>query len=1036
MNLTEISIRRPLTVLMVFLGIIMFGFISVANLPVNLFPDVTFPMMFIMTNYPGAGPVEIETQITDPLEKSLGTVNNLDKITSTTSENISMIFMQFSWGTDIDAASNDVRDVLGYLTPYLPDDASYPMIFKLDISQQPVVMYTIGGNINPLELNEIAEDIADRLQRVGGVAASYAMSEALREIQIVLDPLKLKGTGITPDQIMGALQAQNINYPLGNIEAGNKIYIVRTIGQYANLDEIKNTVVGSNNGVPILLSHLAEVGSAASEQTSISRTNGVRSIWGMVQKRTDANTVTVATAVVKELDKIKQDLPPGVQVDLIFDQADFIMRSMKSTANTLILGAILAVIILFLFIGSFRSTLYMAVAIPITVFFALFFMFLFKMSLNIISLGGLTVAIGMVLDNAIVVFEAIFRHKEKGEEPKKAAGKGTKEVSAAITASTLTTVAVFLPLLLVSGLASVFFKPLALTVTFALISSLVVALTIIPMLSTKFGTVKREAKGKGFGTRLGRFYEKMEGIYTRVIQWALKHRLAVVLITVGIFLVSLVGLLGLRLIGTELTPEIDQGEIIINAEMPVGTNMWVTDSAVQKLEQIILEEVPEIDIMSTSIGSGSGGMISLFMSTTGPHAAQIWIELPHREKRTRSVFDIQKDLRSKTIDVIPGLKVTFGQDEFQMFGGGAAIEVKIIGYSREKAQIISDELMEKMNEVEGLVDLKSSFGEGKPEYQLIIDRRKAANFGLTPYQIGAVLRSRLEGVVASQFREQGSEYDIKLMIHRKYRDDLKKVTSMTITTPFGDIPILNFIKDTIAIGPVSIDHENNKRIVTITGSTEGRDMGSVAADVQAIINEIQKPADFVIDMGGGFEEQMNMFKDLGFVILLALVLVYMIMVGQFESFKEPFIIMFTIPLALIGVVWMLFFTGTTINMQSLMGVLLLGGIVVNNAIVYVTYTNQLRRDKGMSLFDSVVEAGRVRLRPILMTALTTSFGLVPMALGIGAGNEIRAPMARSVIGGLLLSTFLTLVFIPVLYTLFERKEETTGKPEKAKIIKE
>lgn len=1017
MNLTEISIRRPLTVLMVFLGIIMFGFISVANLPVNLFPDVTFPMMFIMTSYPGAGPVEIETQITDPLEKSLGTVNNLDKMTSTTSENLSMIFMQFDWGADIDAASNDVRDVLGFLTPYLPDDAAYPMIFKFDISQQPVVMYTVGGDINPLELDEIAEDIADRLQRVGGVAASYAMSEAMKEVQIVLDPLKLKGTQITSDQIIGALRAQNINYPLGSIETGNKIYIARTIGEYDNLEEIRNTVVGNNNGIPILLSQIADVRSSPSEQTSISRTNGVRSLWGFVQKRTDANTVTVATAVVKELEKIREDLPPGIQVDLIFDQADFINRSVRSTAETLIFGAILAVVILFLFLGSFRSTLYIALAIPITVFFSLFLMYIFNLSLNIISLGGLTIAIGMVLDSAIVVFEAIFRHKEKGEEPKKAACAGAKEVTAAITASTMTTVAVFLPLLLVSGLASVFFKPLALTVTFALISSLLVALTIIPMLSVRFKTLKRQA----FGQRLANFYVRVENVYTRIIKWALQHRLIVILVTLGVFVVSLGGLV--PLIGTELTPQVDQGEIIINAEMPVGTNMWVTDSVVKDLEKIIAEEVPEIDIMSTSIGSGSGGMMSLFMSTAGPHFAQIWIELPHREKRARSVFDIQRDLRPKIENIIPGLKVTYGQDDFSMFGGGAAIEIKIFGYNREKAKNISDRLMDTLQTVEGLVSLESSFGEGKPEYQLLIDRRKAANFGLTPYQIGSILRSRLEGAVAGRFREEGNEYDIKLMIAKKYRNDLKKLIAMTITTPVGEVPLQNFIKDTIAIGPVSIDHEDNKRIVTITGSVEGRDMGSVAADVQKIVENLQKPADFIVEMGGGFKEQMNTFRDLGFVILLALVLVYMIMVGQFESFKEPFIIMFTVPLALIGVVWMLFFTGTTINMQSLMGVLLLGGIVVNNAIVYITYTNQLRREQGMSLFDSVVEAGRVRLRPILMTALTTSFGLIPMALGIGAGGEMRAPMARSVIGGLLISTFLTLVFIPVIYTLFERKKK-------------
>jgi len=1014
MNLTDVSIKRPLSISMVFLAIIIFGFISVRNLPVDLFPNVTFPMMIVLTTYPGAGPEEIETQITEPFEEMLGTVNNIKKVTSTTSENISNIFLEFEWGTDLDAASNDVRDRLGFITPYIPEDADLPLIFKFDVSQQPVMMYNISGDIDPLELDQIADDIADRLQRVGGVAASYAMSGTMREIQVVLDPIRLKGTGITSDQVTQVLQAQNINYPLGNVESGRKVYLLRTIGEYVNLEEIRKTVVGSSNGIPVLLSQVADVREQASEQTSISRTNGVQSIWGIAQKRTDANSVNVGNGLTKELDKIKKELPPGVKVDVMFNQADYITRSVQSTFQTLIMGAILAIIILFLFLGSFRSTLYMGVAIPIAVFFALFFMYLFDMSLNIISLGGLTIAIGMVLDSAIVVFEAIFRHKEKGEEPKKAASTGAKEVGMAITASTLTTVAVFLPLLLVRGFASVFFQPLALTVTFALISSLFVALTIIPMLSVRFTSVKR----RKFGEKLNQFYTKIEGQYVQLVRWALNHRLIVVLSTIAVFVLSL---FLIPFIGTELSPDVDQGEIIVEAEMPVGTNLWVTDSAVRQLEKIILDEVPEIDILSTSIGSGEGGFSSLFGATSGPHAAQIYLELVYREQRNRSVKEIQRDLRSKMGD-IPGLKVKYGTEQFSMFGGGKPIEVKITGYDFARAKQLSDLLMDTLATVKGLVDLETSITQGKPEMRLVIDRQKAANFGLTPYQIGQVMRSRIEGVVASRFRRQGNEYDIKIMFDKKYHDDIKKISTMTITTPMGDIPIQNFIKDTMAVGPVKIDHEDNYRIVKVSGNIEGRDQGSVARDVQKILDGIPKPADFTLELSGGYEEQVNTFRDLFFVIILAVVLVYMIMVGQFESFKEPFIIMFTIPLALIGVLWMLFFTGTTLNMQSLLGVLLLGGIVVNNGIVYITYTNQLRRERGFVCMDAVIEAGRVRMRPILMTAFTTVFGLTPMALAIGAGNELRAPMARSVIGGLLVSTFLTLIFIPVLYTLFERKQ--------------
>ncbi|MDH4211601.1 MAG: efflux RND transporter permease subunit, partial [candidate division WOR-3 bacterium] len=898
MNLTDVSIKRPLSVSMVFLAIILFGFISVTNLPVDLFPNVTFPMMIVLTTYPGAGPEEIETQITEPLEQTLGTVNNIKKVTSTTSENISNILLEFEWGTDLDAASNDVRDRMGFILPYLPEDADYPLIFKFDISQQPVMMYNISGDIDPLELDQIADDIAERLQRVGGVAASYAMSGTMTEIQVILDPVKLRGTGITSEQVMQILQAQNVNYPLGNVESGRKVYIVRTIGEYANVAEIEKTVVGSSNGVPVLLSQVGEVREQASEITSLSRTNGAQSIWGIAQKRTDANSVNVGNALAKELENIKKDLPPGIKIDIMFNQADYITRSVNSTAQTLIMGAILAVIVLFLFLGSFRSTLYMAVAIPIAVFFALFFMYLFNMSLNIISLGGLTIAIGMVLDSAIVVFEAIFRHKEKGEEAVKAASTGAKEVGMAITASTLTTVAVFLPLLLVRGFASIFFQPLALTVTFALVSSLVVALTIIPMLSVRFGKVKRSK----FGAKLNDFYTKIEEAYSRLIRWALNHRLLVVLGTLAVFVVSL---FLIPFIGTELSPDVDQGEIIIEAEMPVGTNLWVTDSAVRQLEQIILEEVPETQILSTSIGSGEGGFSSLFSATSGPHAAQIYLELVYREQRNRSVKDIQRDLRPKMTG-IPGLNVKYATEQFSMFGGGKPIAVKILGYDFARAKEFSDLLMDTLQSVKGLVDLETSIAEGKPELRLVIDRQKAANFGLTPYQIGQVLRSRVEGVVASQYRREGNEYNIKVMFDKEHHDDIKKISAMTITTPMGEVPIVNFIKDTIAVGPVKIEHEDNYRLVTVSGNIEGRDQGSVARDVQRILNTIPKPADFTIELSGGYEEQVNTFRDLFLVIILAIVLVYMIMVGQFESFREPFIIMFTIPLALIGVLWMLF----------------------------------------------------------------------------------------------------------------------------------
>jgi HAE1 family hydrophobic/amphiphilic exporter-1 len=902
MIITDLSIKRPLAISMVFLAMILFGFISLTKLPMNFLPDISLPMIAVITSYPGAGPEEIETEITEGLERALGSVNNLKKITSTTSENTCMIMLELEWGSDIDGAANDVRDKLGIVLPYFPDDAQDPLIFKFDVSQQPIVMYNLLGDIDEMEMNEINDEITDKLQRVGGVAGSFNMSEATKEIQIKLDPVRIRGTGVTPAQVMGMLQAQNVNYPLGNIDEGKKVYIVRTVGQYRGLEDIRNTVVGySTNGVPILLSHVADVEARVPEQKNISRTNSVKSIWGFVQKRTDANTVQVCNGVIAKLDEIQKNLPPGMEIGIVFNQADFINKSVKSTFSTLIIGGILAILILFLFLGNIRYTLYVAVAIPITIFFALLLMYLFRMSINIISLGGLTVAVGMVLDSAIVVFEAIFRHRAKGESGKRSASVGAQEVGTAITASTFTTVAVFLPLLLVTGFASFFFKELALTVTFALLSSLLVALTIVPMLTSRFLRIRKDdMQRRGIGQRFRGFYERIEGQYTKLITWALGHRPVILFGTMGVFILSL---FLFPFIGAEMSPMIDQGEIQIRAEMPIGTNLETTNEAVKQLEEIVAREVPEIDILATSIGSGSG-IMSLFMGTSGPHSAQLYVELVDSEERKRSDKDIMRDLRPKVAG-IPGLNVYFSGGGMEEFFGGSPIVVKIIGYDIDKARRISDELMEKLKGVKGLVDLESSLGEGKPEYRLVVDRQKAAQFGLTPYTIGAVLRSRIEGVIATQYREEGKEYDIRIMVDKEFRNSLAKISSMTITTPMGEIPLQNFVKDTIAVGPVVIEHEDNLRVVKINANIEGRDQGSIAKDVQKVLDGAVIPVDFEVELSGGFEEMQQSFQDLGFVIMIALILVYMIMVGQFESFKEPFIIMFTVPLALIGVLWML-----------------------------------------------------------------------------------------------------------------------------------
>ncbi len=1028
MKITESSIRRPVTTILISLVLVLFGVISISRMPVDIFPQVTLPSVIIVTTYPGAGPLEVEAEITKPLEQRVGTISNLKEITSRSLENISIIQLQFAWGTNLDAVAADVRDRLDMAVAQLPEAASRPFVLKLDASMMPILQIGLYGDVDPLTLRDAAEDLADGLQRVPGVASAIVAGGTKRQLQVKIDIQKLAATGISVDMLNQTLKAQNLNYPAGTVLDNGKEYLIRLIGEYDTPEAVKNTLVGMKGTNPILLKDIAQVTWGAEEQLTVARYNGEKCIFVIVQRRPDANTVRVATAARQTLEELSKTLPTGINAQILYDSSREITRSINNVFINLLLGSILAIMVLFIFLRRIRATAFVAFAIPLSVFFALFFMFLLGFSINILSMAGLAIAVGMVVDNGIVVFEAIFRYREEGEEQFRAASAGTNEVGMAITASTLTTVVVFLPLLLVRGLMQVFFRELVWAVVGALGASLVIALTLIPTLTSRYLPPPKVETDRGIRKWSEQFYRRLESSYEMFIGWALNHRLLVISSAIALLVFS-IGLI--PFIGREFFPAQESQFHTLSVEMPVGTDLNTTDWAVSKLENYILRKWHD-DIQGVTVQLGSGtGFQAVFGGVTGSHTGTVNLILKPRRQRKHSLAEIDRAIRTFATQ-IPGLRVRVTDRSFTAIAGiGTGIEIDITGYDLLTADSLTRQVIRAIETIPGLVDLKSSREPGKPELQLIVDRQKAALYGLTPYQIGSALRTKVQGNKASTFRLNGREYDILIRLPVEQRDELIDILGINITTPGGPVPLKNLVTIRTGTGPMELERKNNQRVVRITARSEGTSPGQLAQKIARAIETISVPPGFKIQLSGSYKEMTTTFRDFTLVLVIAVILVFVVMASQFESLRDPFIIMFTMPFAIIGVVWTLFITRTTISVISLLGVLILVGIVVNNGIVYIDYTNQLRRKQGLELLTAVKEAGRVRLRPILMTSLTTIFGMLPLAFQIGEGAELWSPLGRAIVGGMLFSTFLPLIFIPVLYTIFEsrsgRGQQTADK---------
>jgi HAE1 family hydrophobic/amphiphilic exporter-1 len=1035
MRISRFSVHRPIFTIMVVLIVLLLGTISLLRLPIDLMPDISYPTLSISCSYENAGPEEIEELITRPIEQAVSAVPGVEELTSVSVEGQGTVRVTFDWGTDLDAAANDIRDRLDRILDDLPEDSERPTLRKFDLASFPILILGASSNLDPVKTRRIIEDqVQYRLERVPGVAAVNVRGGLEREIHVALDPAKINALAIPLESIISRIREGNVNIPAGTIEKGNFEITIRTPGEYTDLRQLQDTVIAVRQGAPIQLREIALVEDSWTKITRIVRVDGVPGMWMSINKQSGKNTVEVARGALAELERINRDIPQ-IKIIPIIDTSDYIQRSIRNVGTSAIYGGLLAIVVLLLFLRNFRSTIVIATAIPVSIIATFALLYFGNFTLNIMTLGGLALGIGMLVDNAIVVLENIFRMRESGDPLETAAVNGVEEVTAAVIASTLTTMVVFLPLVFVRGMSGVMFKQLSIVVSFALLCSLAVALTVVPMLSARIlpATPTDDKFKKTFRGRIfelsGRFFKALENGYKKLLHLALANRLFVVVIAVLLLTASL---MFTPYIGVELMPSTDEGEVRVETEMQVGTRLNLLDEKMKLVEKIVYESVPEISNTVTTAGGsrwrGQGG-----------HTGEVRISLKPQSQRTRSSEQISDDLRKK-LSALPGIivRTRAGQGLFLLrmgTSGADRVQVEVRGHDLQMADKLAVQVKEIVESVEGITDARISRESGSPEELILIDRQKAADMHLTVSKIANALQTIISGTRAGYYREAGDEFAILVKLRDAEQMDLRDILDLTITNSDGQPVVLrNVVNVGPREGPVIIERKDQERLVNVTADISGRDMGSVLAELSDLLRNVPVPPDFSITFGGDYEEQQKSFRELLLSCILAIILVYMVMACQYESLRDPFVVMFSVPLAGIGVIVMLFLTKTTFNVQSFIGCIMLEGIVVNNAILLVDHTNLLRRKFGMGLREAIEEAGRRRLRPILMTATTTIIGLIPLALGLGEGGEAQAPMARAVIGGLLSSTLITLVFVPVVYSVFERLKPgatSAGKIETA-----
>ncbi len=1014
LNFSELSIKRPVTMIMLTLAMIIFGFVSLPRLAIDLMPELNFPVAVVVTSVDGGSPSEVEKLVTKPIENALGTVSDLDSISSVSIEGASQVILMFNWGTDLDQATLNIREKVDQVRGALPDSAKAPRVLRIDPNSQPIIQFAVTGDQDINRLKELTEDlIQSRLERIDGVAAASISGGQNRVVNIVVDPAKLAAYGLSLDQLQQALSTSNLSGSAGAVREGDEKLNIRVQGEFANVDQIALTPINVG-GNSIRLSDVAEVQDTREEITQLSYVNGKPSLGISITKASGGNTIEVADGVKKELEKIKKDLPDNMQITTTLDTSTYIKDSIYTTAEHALLGGLVGVILLFFFLGSLQSMLIAIIVLPVSIIATFLLMYMTGQTINLISLSGLTLGLGSLIDFAVVMLENIFRQREQGKGMMEAALVGSKEVGTAVMASALAQICVFLPIALTEGIASELFGPLALTVVYSHIAALVFSILLVPMLSSRIlKKVPNHANHENYRginpvTWFNIGFSKVEKGYHRLLKWALGHRKTVM----GSAIIMMIGsLMLIPMIGAEFIPSMDQGQISVSIKMPNGTVLAETEKVAKQVEDIV-NTVPEKDIISTSIGSNG----SPIASTLSSNQANITLMLVDVTKRTRSSDDIVMDLQKQLKPIAgPEIKVSAAQG----MSTGSPIEMTVRGDDLDVLKDISSIVKGEVESVPGTSNVTTSMEESRQEFEVKVNAEKAGLYGLSTGQILSSVRTSFQGQTVTKYRTGDDEIDIKLKLPENYQEDINYLNNLRISAPGGAQIALSSVASISRVDvPLTINRSNLTREVKVTSDLAGRDLNSVFNDIQAKINKLNLPDGYKVEFGGQSEDMAESFGSLGLAIILSVVLLYMVMAAQFESLYSPFIIMFSVPPTITGVLLGLLVTGTTISVSVFIGYILLIGLVVNNAIVLIDYVNQLRA-KGWELHDAILHAGPIRLRPILMTTLTTILAIGPLAFSGGSGTETQAPMAVTVIFGLSFATLITLVLVPVVASWFD-----------------
>lgn len=1019
MSLYEGAVKKPIMTSLCFVAIAILGVFSLQKLPIDLYPDIESNVIMVMTAYPGASAADIETNLTRPLENTLNAVSNLKHITSQSKENISLITLEFEYGYDIDVLTNDVRDKLDMVKSSLPDEAETPIIFKFDADMIPIVLLSVQAEESMPALYKILDDnVANPLARISGVGTVSIAGAPEREIQIYVDPERLEAYHLTVEGISSVIAAENRNIPGGTFDIGSDTYALRVQGEFTDARQMNDIVVGTFNGRTIYLRDVATVHDSVEERAQEAYNDGVQGAMIVIQKQSGANSVQISKAVLDALPRLQKNLPSDVKLGIIVNTSDNINNTIDSLFETVMLALLFVTLVVLFFLGRWRATIIVVITIPISLVASFIYLAITDSSLNIISLSALSIAIGMVVDDAIVVLENVTTHIERGSDPKQAAIHGTNEVGISVIASTLTLIAVFFPLTMVSGMTGIFFKELGWMVTIIMIVSTTSALSLTPMLCSQLLRLnpKQSKLFKLLYHPIERGLDRFDDFYASILNWSVRHRKTVIFSCLGIFVASM---FLVSQVGTEFFPSQDNGRIGVSIEMPIGTRTEISKEISMKLYDQWTKKYPEIKVCNFSVGQASADNSFASMQENGTHIISFNIRLADLEDRDRSLSEIcdlmRDDLRH--YPEIRKFEVKLGGGNSGM-GGQATLDYEIYGYSFEETDRVAAMLQEKLLAIKGCAEVIISRGEYQPEYQVDFDREKLALNGLNLSTAATFLRNRINGATASLFREEGDEYDIKVMYAPEFRTSIEDIENIVIYNSQGKGVRVREVGTVVErFAPPTIERKDRERINTVSAVISGVPMSDVVEAMDKELKKMDIPLGISVQLAGTYEDQQDSFGDLFSLMILIILLVFIVMAAQFESLTYPFIIMFAIPFSFSGVFLALWMSGSTLNVMSLIGAIMLIGIVVKNGIVLIDYII-LNRERGQGILTAVVQGGKSRLRPVIMTTLTTILGMVPMAIGTGEGSEMWRPMGTAVIGGLTVSTILTLILVPVLYCVF------------------